>query len=147
YSELDDSSFNMWGPLVWTESPTTSSFDVFPFFWHTWGKNEDHVTVFPFFHYGYEGTSNLLVTPLFVLARGEKGESTFASPLYSRYRGRTKLDMVTPLFWHYQDPDIFLTRDILFPFYYGESSPRGHDFVLFPFYGKLHREGLSDRTF
>jgi len=49
------------------------------FLWHTWGKNEEHLTLFPFLHYGYEGTRMLLINPLFVSARGEQGESTFAT--------------------------------------------------------------------
>src|SRR5262249_21141833 len=79
YAELSDSSINIWGPLMWTHSKETDSFNILPLVWHHWGKNEDHLTVLPFYHYGYAGTSNLLVTPLFLSARGDKGESTFAT--------------------------------------------------------------------
>ena len=39
--------------------------------------------------------------PLFLAAEGEKGEDTFVTWGYARYRGRTELDMITPLYWHY----------------------------------------------
>jgi hypothetical protein len=79
FSELSDSSINIWGPLMWAHSRETDAFNVMPFFWHHWGKNEEHVTLAPLFHYGYSGNSSLRVNPLFLLARGEKGESTFAT--------------------------------------------------------------------
>jgi hypothetical protein len=146
YSELDDSSTNIWGPLVWRHTKESDSFNVLPLFWHSWGKNEDHLTVFPFFHYGYKGTSNLFINPLFLTARGENGESTFATWGYARYRGRTSLDMVTPLFWHWEDPDVGLSNTLLLPFYYRSTSPRNNDFALFPFYMHFKRFGLSETT-
>jgi hypothetical protein len=144
YSEVDDSSLNVWGPLFWKHKRDADSFNVFPLFWHTWGTNEDHVTVFPFIHYGYEGTKSLLVTPLFLTARGEHGESTFASWLYARYRGRTTLDMITPLYWQYEDPDIGLNKKLFFPFYWSQTSPRGDDTLFFPFYLHQKRAALSE---
>ena len=45
----------------------------FRIFWHNWGKNEDHVTVFPLFHYGYEGNTSLLINPLFLLVARREG--------------------------------------------------------------------------
>jgi len=146
YSELDDSSTNVWGPLIWKHSADTDTFDVFPIFWHNWGKNEDHVTVFPLFHYGYEGNSSTLINPLFYWSRGEKGESTFATWAYARYRGRTTLDMVTPLYWHYTDPDIGLSRTMVLPFVYTSSSPRGYDTGVFPFFFHGKRYDLSETT-
>lgn len=146
YNELGDRSLNIWGPVLSQRSPDGGAFNVMPFYWHNWGKNEDHLTVFPFFHYGYKGDSNLLVTPLFLNAKGENGESTFASWLYARYRGRTELDMVTPLYWRYRDPDIGLNTRLLFPFYYESTSPRGSDTAIFPFYGHFQKPGLYDTT-
>jgi hypothetical protein len=146
YSELDDSSINIWGPLIWKHTKETDAFNVFPFFWHKWGKNQDHVTLFPIFHYGYEGTSNLLINPLFVSARGDKGESTFATWGFARYRGRTKFDMITPLYWNYEDPDVGLKRTLYFPFVYTSTSPRGYDTGIFPFYLRIKRPHLTDTT-
>jgi hypothetical protein len=146
YGEVDDSSLNVWGPFIWKHQRDTDSFNILPLFWHSWGKNEDHVTMFPLFHYGYEGTKSLLVTPLFLSARGEQGESTFVTWLYARYRGRTSLDMITPLYWHFEDPDVGLTRSLLFPFFYSSVSPRGNDTMIFPFYLHEKREGLSETT-
>jgi len=143
YTEEGDHAIDMWGPVWLERSREGGVVDIFPIIWHNWGKDEQHTTVFPLFHYGYKGSSWLLVNPLFIASEGEEGESTFVTYLYARYRGRTELDMVTPLFWQYRDPDIDLTRTFLFPFYYGESSPRNNDFVLFPFYAQFMREGIS----
>ena len=52
--------------------------------------------------------------------------------------------MCTPLYWHYRDPDIGLDRKLVFPFYYGNTSPRSRDLVAFPFYGRFQRTGISD---
>src|SRR5215471_19117715 len=144
YSEVDDSSLNVWGPLFWKHKRESDAFNIFPLFWHLWGPNEDHVTVFPLFHYGYEGTKNLLVTPLFLTSRGERGESTFASWVYARYRGRTSLDMITPLYWQYEDPDIGLTKKLFFPFWLSQNSPRGDDTMCFPFFLHEKRVGLRE---
>jgi len=146
YSELDDSSTNVWGPLIWKHTSDTDTFDVFPIFWHNWGKNKDNVTVFPLFHYGYEGPSSKVITPLFYWSRGDKGESTFATWGYARYRGRTTLDMVTPLYWHYTDPDIGLSSTMVLPFVYTSSSPRGYDTGVFPFFFHGKRYDLSETT-
>jgi hypothetical protein len=145
-SELNDSSLNVWGPLVWAHSKERDAFDILPLFWHNWGKNEEHMTLFPLFHYGYSGTSSLFVNPLFLSARGENGTSTFATYVYARYRGRTTFDMVTPLYMRYTDPDIGLKTTMLWPFLYLSSSPRGHDTMVFPFYYGKVREGLSQTT-
>jgi hypothetical protein len=147
YDETEDSETNIWGPLVWTHSKTSDAFDVFPLFFHNWGKNEDHLTVFPLFHYGYNGTSHLFANPLFLTARSEEGASTFVTWGYARYRGRTELDMLTPLFWRYEDPDIGLSRYIVPPLLYLSSSPRGYDTGIFPLYLKSKRYDIYDTTF
>jgi hypothetical protein len=144
YSDVGDRSFNLWGPLLWERSRDTDVFNVMPFYWHSSGKNEEHTTLFPLLHYGYEGSSSLLATPLFVSATGDKGEKTFATWGYARYRGRTELDMWTPLYWQYRDPDIGLDRKILFPFYYRSTSPRSDDIAILPFYAHLERPAISE---
>lgn len=146
YSDIGDSETNLWGPLLWQKDRKGGVFNIMPLFWHNWGKNEDHLTLFPFFHYGYEGNSHLLITPLFVEARGQQGEKTFATWGYARYRGRTELDMVTPLFWWYRDPDLGLDTKMFLPFFYQSNSPRNHDLVLFPFYASFNKPGVSHTT-
>lgn len=148
YTELDQSWLNVWGPVITSHTEKTDSFHVAPLFFHTWGKNEDHITIPPLiFHYGYTATSNLLVTPLFLNARGDNGEKTFVTWGYARYRGRTTLDMITPFYWHWTDPTIGADRKLLFPFYYGARGPRDDDFMLFPFYGHFQRKGIRDTHF
>ncbi|MBL9024213.1 MAG: hypothetical protein JNL21_18615 [Myxococcales bacterium] len=146
YDDTTDHEINLWGPLLWERDRKGEVFNVMPFFWRNWGPNEDHITLFPFFHYGYSGTSHLLVTPLFLEAEGDEGEDTFVTWGYARYRGRTELDMVTPLFWWYRDPDIGLDTKLLFPFYYQSLSPRVDDFVAFPFYAHFKRPGIQETT-
>ena len=121
-------------------------FHLLPIYFSIWGKNERHTTVLPFFHYGYKNNEWLLANPLFLAAHGEHGESTFATWGYARYRGRTELDMVTPLYWAYRDPDIGLDQKLLFPFFYKRTSPRESSWAFFPFYGKFERFGISKST-
>ncbi len=146
YTELGDKSLNIWGPVVTQHSPDSDTLDVFPFFWRTTGKDEASTTVFPLFHYSYKGLNRTLVTPLFVAHKDEDGSKLVASWLYARYRGRTELDMWTPLYWQYRDPDIGLDRKLFFPFFYKNDSPRSHDLVVMPFYAHLQRVGVSDTT-
>jgi hypothetical protein len=148
YSEAGDSYVNWWGPY-WRERQKdgTEVLNLLPFFYRHWNKNEDNITVFPLFHYGYKGAASLLITPLFVNRVADDGAKTFVTWGYARHRGRTELDMVTPLFWRYRDPSIDLTRTFLFPFYYRGTSPRSDDLVVFPFYGRFQRHGISDTTF
>jgi hypothetical protein len=147
YNDVGDSSTTLWGPLLWEHTREKDVFDVLPIYFHNWGKNEDHTTVLPLFHYGYKGNEKLLATPLFVWGRGEKNEQTFVTWGYARYRGRTELDMWSPLYWQYRDPDIGLDRKILFPFFYKNTSPRSSDLAVFPLYGRFHKPGISDTTF
>ena len=60
-------------------------------------------------------------------------------------RGRTELDMITPLYWHYRDPDIGLDQKLLFPFLYSRTSPRESSQVFFPFWGHFERYGIVRR--
>lgn len=144
YNEATDSATNVWGPLWWERSPESNVFNILPFYWHSWGKNEETTTLFPFFHHSQKGRENLLITPLFVSAEGEHGESTFATWGYARYRGRTEFDMITPFYYNYRDPDARIERTLIPPFYYRNTSPRDDDFALFPFYGHFQRKGLRE---
>lgn len=146
YSDVGDESLNVWGPLMWQHSRESDVFNVLPVFWHNWGKNEDHVTVFPLFHYGYKGASNLLVTPLFLSATGDKGEKTFVTWGYARHRGRTELDMWTPFWWNYRDPDIGLDTKLFFPFFYKSSSPRNDDLAILPLFAHFERPNIRETT-
>jgi hypothetical protein len=145
YDEVGDKSTNLWGPVLVQHSPDKEVVDVLPLFYKSWGKNESYTTLFPFFHYGYKGNSKRLITPLFLTATGEDGSTTVASWVYAKYRGRTELDMYSPFYWQYRDPDIGLDRKMLVPFYYHSTSPRSDDTVVFPFYGRFQRAGISDQ--
>jgi len=138
-----DSWVNVWGPVYRAHSPKRDKLHVFPLYFSLWGENERHTTLLPFFHYGHDEKSSLFVNPLFLTASGEHGESTFATWGYARYRGRTELDMITPLYWGYRDPDIGLDQHLLFPFFYRRTSPRENDIALFPFFGYFERYGVE----
>jgi hypothetical protein len=147
YDELDQSWLNVWGPVIRAHYPEKEAFHVAPFFFRVWGPNEEHITVPPLlFHYGYKGNENLLVTPFFLNRNGPKGESTFVTWGYARHRGRTQLDMITPFYWRYEDPDEKYEQKMLFPFLYSAQSPRESSVAFFPFYGSFKRYGLSEST-
>jgi hypothetical protein len=146
HNEIEDRSIYTWLNVAWGHDKDSNFFDILPLYWRNWGKNEDHHTLFPLFHYGYKGNANLLVTPLYLRARGEKGEQTDVTWIYARYRGRTSLDMVTPLFWWYRDPDIGLSRLVIPPFWYSSVSPRGSDYAFFPFFAHSVRPNISETT-
>ncbi|MCC6216333.1 MAG: hypothetical protein IT376_15835 [Polyangiaceae bacterium] len=146
YDDRDRSWVNVWGPLWRQHSEQREYLHLLPFYWSIWGKQERHTTLLPFFHHGYDEKSWLHVNPLFLLAKGAEGESTFITWGYARYRGRTELDMITPLYWHYRDPTIGLDQKLLFPFLYSRTSPRESSQVFFPFWGRFERYGVSRST-
>lgn len=144
YDTRNDSYTNVWGPYFRQHSETRDVLNVMPVYWSIWGKNERHTTVFPFFHYGWKGErEKLLITPLFMNRTGENGDTTFATWLYARHRGRTELDMVTPFYWNYRDPTIGLDEKLLFPFLYSKTSPRESTQAFFPLFASTERYGVS----
>jgi hypothetical protein len=147
YDDRDLSWVNVWGPYYREHTQKRDMFHLLPFYFSLWGENERHTTVLPFFHYGWSDKSWLFINPLFMASRGQEGESTFVTWGYARYRGRTELDMITPLFWHYRDPDIQLDQKLLFPFLYSRTSPRESTQVFFPFWAHSERYGVSKTTF
>jgi hypothetical protein len=145
-NERDLSSLDIWALYFRKHTEKRDALHVFPLYYSLWGANERHTTLLPFFHYGWKGESSLFVNPLYLLAKGEKGESTFITWLYARHRGRTMLDMITPLYWHLRDPDIGLDTQLLFPFLYSRTSPRESNQVFFPFWAHFERYGISEST-
>ena len=146
YDDRDLSWLNIWGPYYREHTQTRDMFHLLPLYWSIWGQNERHTTVLPFFHYGYQANSWLLVNPLFLMSRGEKGESTFVTWGYARHRGRTELDMITPLYWHYRDPTIGLDEKLLFPFLWSKTSPRESNQDFYPFWAHFERYGIREST-
>ena len=138
---------NIWGPYYREHTQKRDMLHLLPLYFSIDGKDEHHTTLLPFFHYGYNKNAWLLANPLFLASAGQNGESTFVTWGYARYRGRTSLDMITPLYWRFQDPDIDLDQHLLFPFFFSRQSPRENTFALFPFYGHIERYGLSKTTF
>lgn len=149
YHRNDDKTLgwtDIWGPYYREHTEKRDMLHVFPLYWSLWGENERHTTLLPFFHYGWKGNSTLFINPLYLIAHDDEDGDTFVTWLYARHRGRTELDMITPLFWHYRDPDIGLDQKLLFPFLYSRTSPRQADTVVFPFWGHFERFGVSETT-
>jgi len=149
YHSIDkraESSLDIWGPVYRKHNEGSDSLHVFPLYFSEWGEDERHTTLLPFFHYGHKGSSYLFVNPLFLSGRTELGYSSFVTWGYARYRGKTELDMVTPLYWDYRDPEIGLSQKLLFPFWFSRVSPRENTHVLFPLFANVERRGLSEST-
>jgi hypothetical protein len=142
FSERGQRMLDIWGP-VWREKDRNGGLvNVLPLFFHSWSERGTKTTLFPFFHYSNLENNRLIITPLFFHRAAADGGSTFGTYLYARHRGRTELDMFTPLVWLWRDPDIHQRAALVFPFVYWNDSNRSNDLVVFPFFGHLHRYGL-----
>src|SRR5690606_18838685 len=97
-----ETQLDVWGPVYRESTKKRELLHLMPLYWSIWGEHERHTTVFPFVHYGWNKNAEKFITPLFYSSRTEEGDTTFASWLYARYRGRTELDMITPLLWLYR---------------------------------------------
>jgi hypothetical protein len=154
YDGRDGSWLNLWGPYYREHTEKRELFHLLPLYWSIWGNpdapggvKERHTTLLPFFHYGYRGErEELLVTPFFMNRTGAEGEKTFVTWGYARHRGRTELDMITPLYWDYRDPDTGLQQKLLFPFLFSRTSPREETTTFFPFWSRSERYGISRST-
>lgn len=146
FDKRELSSLDIWGPVYRKHTESQDSLHVFPLYFSSWGANERHTTLFPLFHVGHKGESHLWINPLFAHAKSELGYETLITWGYARYRGKTELDMITPLFWHYRDPEIGLDQKLLLPFYFSRTGPREDSQVVFPFYANFERKGLSEST-
>lgn len=140
-SELD-----VVGPYYRESTEERDYLHLLPIYWSIWGKDERHTTLFPLFHYGWHKNEELFVNPLYLTKTEEDGAHTFATWGYARYRGRTELDMYTPLLWLYRDPDAGIDQKLLFPFYYSYTSPREDSWAVFPLGGRFVRHGISTST-
>lgn len=146
YQKQERSWVDLWGPVYRKHTEKLDSFHIFPFYFSRWGENERHTTLLPFFHYGYKDDSSLLINPFFLSSTSKEGYETFITWGYAKYRGQTELDMYTPLYWHYRDPDIGFDQKILAPFFMRRKGPREDTTVVFPFYANIERYGLSKST-
>jgi hypothetical protein len=146
YDDRDLSWLNIWGPYYREHTQKRDMLHLLPVYWSIRGENERHTTVFPLFHYGWKDRAWLFVNPLFLLGRGQEAESTFVTWGYARYRGRTSLDMITPLYWHYRDPDIGLDEQLLLPFLYSRTSPRESNQAFVPFWAHYERYAIEETT-
>ncbi|MSP26364.1 MAG: hypothetical protein EXR75_14660 [Myxococcales bacterium] len=144
YAVRGQSSVDVWGPVYRAKDEDGESLNVLPFYFQRTHPKGQRTTVVPFFHYATDGAARTLATPLFFDHVAEDGAHTFATYLYARHRGRTELDMFSPLVWLVRDPDIGLERTFALPFFYRGTSPRVDELAIFPFYGHFKRNGVSN---
>jgi hypothetical protein len=154
--EIDESSMTVIGPVVMKSSPKRDIFDVAPLFFHIKGKpetggvEEEHTTLFPLFHWGHSPDRSLFVMPGY-LRRQTKTADTMLTPFFSHAETRngatsfTVAGPVLPVYWRYTDRDLGTSALGIFPFFYNESSPAGHDFLT-PLFGRFETYGVS-RTY
>lgn len=156
FDEINQASFTVAGPVIASDTPFRSVFDIAPIFFHIEGKpetggiRETHTTLVPFFHYGKTDDLTLIATPLF-LTRKTHDTRTLITPIYSRATtrsGSATLEMagpVLPLWINYHDKDIDQHAYALLPFLYRNTSHTRSD-VLTPLFGRFENIGVS-RTF
>lgn len=154
--ELTADSLTVLGPVITTESPKRSVFDVAPLFFfikgrpETGGVKETHVTLFPLFHYGESPEQKLFVVPGY-LRRVTPTADTMLTPFYSHAttrKGATTLDVagpVLPIFYRKTDVDIGYKALGIFPFYYGSKSPTGEALAT-PLFARFESYNVS-RTY
>jgi hypothetical protein len=152
--EADGSSITVVGPVISQSNPRRDIFDVAPFYFHIRGKpetggvEEEHTTLFPFFHYGHDPEGSLFVLPGYyrrVTRTSDAAISLFYSHLELR-NGSTSLTAagpVVPLWWDYRDRDLDIHAWALAPFFYASDSPAGHDWLT-PLVGRF--ESYSQST-
>ena len=151
--ELEGTERTVVGPVIIESTPKRDILDVAPLFFHIKGKpesggiQEEHTTLFPFFHWGHSQEKSLFVVPGY-LRRSTRTSDTMITPFFSHAEtrnGSTSLTAVGPLlpiFMSYSDKDIGLKAFGIAPFYYQSDSPAGHDFLT-PLFGKFETYGVS----
>ncbi len=151
--ELDGTSMTVAGPVLHASDPKQDVFDVLPFYYHVHGKPEsggnieEHTTLFPFFHYGYDPEKSLFILPGYY-RRVSHTADTLLSLVYSHVVARngatslTAIGPIVPLYWDYRDRDLGVHSTALAPFYFTSDSPAGHDWLT-PLVGKFDSYGSS----
>lgn len=154
--ELSGESMRVFGPVISTESPKRSVFDVAPLFFYIKGRpeaagvKETHVTLFPLFHYGESPKQKLFVLPGY-LRRVTPTADTMLTPFYSHAttrNGATTLDVagpLLPLFYRKTDTDIGYKALGIFPFYYGSKGNTGEALAT-PLFARFESYNVS-RTY
>lgn len=151
--ELDGSSMTVVGPVIYQSDPKRETVDVAPLFFHIRGKpttggvTEEHTTLLPFFHYGYDSDASLLIVPGYY-RRVSRTSDTMFTPFFSRASTRkgartfSAAGPVVPLWWDLRDRDLDVHAWALAPLFYSSDSPAGHDWLT-PLVGRFETYGES----
>jgi hypothetical protein len=149
--EVDGTTATVAGPVLVQTSPKADVIDVLPLYYHIHGKPEsggvieEHTTLFPFFHYGYDPEKSLFILPGYY-RRVSHTSDAMLSLFYSHVTGRsgattlTAAGPVVPLVWDYRDRDLGIHASAVAPFYYTYDSPTGHDWLT-PLVGRFESYG------
>ena len=151
--EIDGTSTTVVGPVILQSDPKRDVVDVAPFYFHIHGKPEnggiaeEHTTLFPFFHYGYDPDQSLFILPGYY-RHVTRTSDTLLSLFYSHIEGRagatslTAAGPVVPLWWDYRDRDLGVHTWALAPFFMNSQSPAEHDWLT-PVVGRFETYGQS----
>jgi len=134
------------GPVLYKTTPKSMVLDVFPLFLHNHGEDYNATTLLPLFHKSQNKDKSLFITPLFGSASDKDG-SLVITPVYTRYRGRTELDLagpIIPLFAHYRDKDVYKDSWLIGPVY-TSNDPTGYSLIT-PLFGQWREYGVSRTT-
>lgn len=99
---------------------------------------------FGLFHYANGPETFRLVTPLLSYANTKENGTTWISPIYQRRRGDRNFDFVAPLFFRSWDDRDVSSSLVLPPIYWHWEDPANDSTVVFPFWGRWYREGISN---
>jgi hypothetical protein len=143
----EGTSTTLIGPFYRHTTPTTTVTDVVPFFFHKSGPDQDSTT-FLLWHLSHDGaTTRSAFAPLWYY-ESSPDSTTLVTPVYTRYRGRTKLDMagpIVPLWMHYEDPDAYREANLYGPFLYTARDPQSST-LLTPLFGHWETYGVASSS-
>jgi len=142
---VENRSFTLVGPLILETTPTSTSYNFAPVFFHWHDRTNARTTFAPLFHTETGPDRFTLVTPLGGYARNGR-ETTLVLPFYQNHRGTTQLDAIAPLGFAFQDPRRGVSSFGFLPGFVHSSSPTGYGWGLFPFMARLHEYGRYDTT-
>ncbi|MHC4599996.1 MAG: hypothetical protein ACYS47_13420, partial [Planctomycetota bacterium] len=136
-------------PFLWNWRGKTKADVFFPFYWDFRGREEGERTtaLLPFyFHRRSAGGASGVraVTPLFWDWWNPAGAGWTLFPLYWRWRGKTRTDVLFPFYWDRRDDEG--RARVLFPFWFENENARRADRVLFPFFWDFLGKKDDSRT-
>jgi len=142
-NHLDDKTVTVIPPVYLREESDRSDWGIAPVLFHGENDEGDYWTIPPLlFHFERFDDDLKIVTPLFGYAEDEGG-STFVSWLYQNHRGDTRLDAVAPLFFWHRDTRDGSSALMVTPLFWHLENPASYTTVLFPLFGQSGTRGVE----